>query len=729
MIDLVMLKDFLVLCRIKSFSRAAQECHVSVSGLSRRIQTLEQWLGAPVFERHKHALELTEAGRQLQGVAQDAVRALDNLRQSIRERDEDAQRRIRFCAPHILSSVFFPHWIPRLQADFRSAKFSVDCDYLPQCLSRLRDGSVDYVVALLDEGEAVSRRLGIDSEAEFQRLELGHEQLVAVCAPDAAGQPLFNLDRLQTEALSFLGYSEECHLGWALEPLLRDSGLFLQRHHSSSQTEGLRFFAQSRLGVAWLPHTLVREDLASRRLVRAGGQRFDVPLRYTLIRRRLPLPGEAERLWTVLPLGACQPGRGAGALRRRAAAVRAGRRQPIGAALRRGPGDPMAGRRAWRVRHPRGARRALRLPGRSPGAILVETHARGGEPMSDVRSVVVAGSRFGQFYAAGVAADPRFVLRGILGQGSRRSRALAERLGVETWCEVEALPDDVRLACVAVGGAARGEQGPALAEALMARGIDVLIEHPLLPREWQDLLRSAERLGRRCLLNTFYPQLPAVARFIELGRQLHRRRGIRHLDAACGVQVGFATLDILAALLEGVGPWSLESPSNDLSAMRGLSLVLAEVPLSLLVLNELAAADDGRMTLLQRVSLTTDRGTLSLLSPHGPLLWTPAVAVPAEDDDGLFALFDEIAGEPLPSAQLWYAEPCNWAQVHQLLWPAAAAEALALLADGDEVRRRNQRSLEVAALWQRIGECLGFPEAPPASLAPASLEQVLEQAS
>ncbi|HFD4254166.1 TPA: pyochelin biosynthesis thiazoline reductase PchG, partial [Pseudomonas aeruginosa] len=262
-----------------------------------------------------------------------------------------------------------------------------------------------------------------------------------------------------------------------------------------------------------------------------------------------------------------------------------------------------------------------------------------------------------------------------------------------------------------------------------ARGIDVLIEHPLLPREWQDLLRSAERLGRRCLLNTFYPQLPAVARFIELGRQLHRRRGIRHLDAACGVQVGFATLDILAALLEGVGPWSLESPSNDLSAMRGLSLVLAEVPLSLYVLNELAAADDGRMTLLQRVSLTTDRGTLSLLSPHGPLLWTPAVAVPAEDDDGLFALFDEIAGEPLPSAQLWYAEPCSWAQVHQRLWPAAAAEALALLANGDEVRRRNQRSLEVAALWQRIGERLGFPEAPPASLAPASLEQVLEQAS
>lgn len=349
--------------------------------------------------------------------------------------------------------------------------------------------------------------------------------------------------------------------------------------------------------------------------------------------------------------------------------------------------------------------------------------------MGKVRSVVVAGSRFGQFYAAGIAADPRFALRGILGQGSRRSRALTERLGVGLWREVEGLPEDVRLACVAVGGAARGEQGPALADALMARGIDVLIEHPLLPREWQDLLRNAERLGRRCLLNTFYPQLPAVARFIELGRQLHRRRGIRHLDAVCGVQVGFATLDILAALLEGIGLWSLEAASADLSAMRGLSLVLAEVPLSLQVLNELADDDDGRMTLLQRISLTTDRGTLSLLGPHGPLLWSSAVAVPVEDDNGLFVLFEDMPGEPLPTSQLWHAEPCTWVQVYQRLWPMAAADALALLDDADEVRRRNQRSLEVAALWQRIGERLGFPEAPPKSLTPASLEQALGQAS
>jgi pyochelin biosynthetic protein PchG len=347
------------------------------------------------------------------------------------------------------------------------------------------------------------------------------------------------------------------------------------------------------------------------------------------------------------------------------------------------------------------------------------------------RSVVVAGSRFGQFYAAGIAADPRFDLKGILGRGSRRSQALARHLGVEVWREIAEIPEEVRLACVAVGGAARGERGPELATALMERGMDVVIEHPLLPREWEDLMRAASRLGRRCLLNTFYVMLPAVQRFITLGRELRRRRGIRHVDMVCGVQVGFASLDILAAVLEGVGPWSVDPQAGDLSAMRDLSLVMAETPVSLRVLNELAPGDDGRMTLLSRIDLTTDHGTLSLLGPHGPLMWMPAVVVPTENEDGLFPLFGErdVGADPLPSTQFWCDEPTTWSDIHRRLWPRAAAEALAVLDTVGELRSRNQRCLELAGLWQRIGEVIGFPETPPASLSPASLEQALEAVS
>ena len=74
--------------------------------------------------------------------------------------------------------------------------------------------------------------------------------------------------------------------------------------------------------------------------------------------------------------------------------------------------------------------------------------------------VVVAGSRFGQFYAAGLAASSAYRVAGILGQGSARTAALAARVGAPVFDAPESLPEDVRVACVAVGGAARGADGP-----------------------------------------------------------------------------------------------------------------------------------------------------------------------------------------------------------------------------------------------------------------------------
>lgn len=338
----------------------------------------------------------------------------------------------------------------------------------------------------------------------------------------------------------------------------------------------------------------------------------------------------------------------------------------------------------------------------------------------------MVGSRFGQFYAAGVAAAEHLELVGVLGQGSRRSQTLARYLEVPSFTALEQVPADTRLACVAVGGAARGEQGPALAQALMERGMDVLIEHPLLPQELHELLRSANRLQRRCLLNSFYPQLPCVARFIELARQLHRQQGIRHIDAQCAVQVSYATLDVLAALLEAVGPWSLDSVAPALSAWRDISLVMAQVPVSLRVLNELAANDDGRMQMLLRISIATDSGTLLLASPHGPLLWLPAVRAPVEDADGVFDLFGPLASEPLPCAEVLEAAAPDWAQVYRKVWPTAAANALQPLITGVGLARLQQRSVEVVGLWQQVTAALGFPQQPPVTLPAASLAQALE---
>lgn len=82
--------------------------------------------------------------------------------------------------------------------------------------------------------------------------------------------------------------------------MLAQQGLNLQQHHDAGLADSLRHMTLSKLGVAWLPCSLVREDLSAKQLVRAGSTAFDVPLNITLLRRTAPLTAEAKRLWDGL---------------------------------------------------------------------------------------------------------------------------------------------------------------------------------------------------------------------------------------------------------------------------------------------------------------------------------------------------------------------------------------------------------------------------------------------
>jgi DNA-binding transcriptional LysR family regulator len=301
MSDLQSLKDFLVLARLRSFSKAAEHCHVTTSGLSRRIQGLETWLGAPVFDRHKQQLELTDAGRQLQQTADEVVTAMDAVRASVRRQTEAQQDQIRLAAPHIMSGVFFPQWLSRLHTQFGQARFTVSSAVLPDCLRSLDRGDVDFVVCFDDPGGGIRRRSSHGAGwPPIESLKLGIDKLVPVSVPDLRGEAVHRLGGSGT--VSFLGYDETCSLGWALEKALESlPGLpVLRRDHGNSLADGIRSMALIGMGVAWLPETMVREDLAARRLVRAAGDEHAVVLNVCVLRKAMRLGGRAEALWERL---------------------------------------------------------------------------------------------------------------------------------------------------------------------------------------------------------------------------------------------------------------------------------------------------------------------------------------------------------------------------------------------------------------------------------------------
>lgn len=302
MTDLRTLKDFLVLARVRSFSQAAERCSVTTSGLSRRINSLEDWLGAPVFDRSRHRLELTDAGEQLQAAALEAVALLDSAKAAVTRAREQEHLHISLAAPHIMSRAFFPDWLPRVRNQSSLTRFSIDFANLPGCFRALGDREADFVVAFSDENNGIREHLqtSVDFQS-FQVLTLGQERLVPVSAPDMLGAALNSLQSVHSE-VSCLRYQPECSLGWALEKKLGiDKNLpVLNAIHDSSLADGLHSMALMGLGVAWLPLTMVIHDLDRKRLVRAGSEAHDIALNIELIRLKTPLGAHAEQFWESL---------------------------------------------------------------------------------------------------------------------------------------------------------------------------------------------------------------------------------------------------------------------------------------------------------------------------------------------------------------------------------------------------------------------------------------------
>lgn len=324
--------------------------------------------------------------------------------------------------------------------------------------------------------------------------------------------------------------------------------------------------------------------------------------------------------------------------------------------------------------------------------------------------VVVCGTRFGQVYLSALRRCPeRYRLAGIVARGGARSVALAEEYGVPLYSSVDQLPGDVDAACVVVSSSVGGGQGAVLARQLMERGVHVLQEHPLHPAELADCLRTARGTGTQYLLNTFYPHVEPVRRFVAAARRLVELRTPVFVDAMCAVQVSFDLLDILGEIFGGVRPWSLTAPAA--AGGRPLTSVdatVAGVPLTLRVENRMEPGDDSTSLFLHRVTVGTDAGNLTLVNTHGPVVWSP-VPRTAPDAVGRF-----LPGPGASAEVLGPVEAPSWKTVLEEVWPDGVLHALdelaARIAEGGDPLRGAQRHLTVAQAWQDLTGALGYPQ-------------------
>jgi DNA-binding transcriptional LysR family regulator len=293
--DLNWLADFVALTESGSFSRAAAHRHITQPAFSRRIRALEQWTGAPLFERGPRAVTLTEAGRRLLPWAETLRRQVDEARTDARAGSRVPVEPLRIAATHSLSLTFFSEWIVAIGGPFSLGPVQLASESLAGCERLMGEGRAQFLLA--HSHPATPVRL---DPALFSSALVGADALVPVAAPGIVA----TIDRNggDSSARPFITYSEDSGLGRILSQHLTMSwkitGLepLLTSHHAGV----LKAMAVGGRGLAWLPRSLILAELDRGDLVPVGGSaRSTIALDIRLFRPTAQLCGVAESFWAA----------------------------------------------------------------------------------------------------------------------------------------------------------------------------------------------------------------------------------------------------------------------------------------------------------------------------------------------------------------------------------------------------------------------------------------------
>ncbi len=304
-LDLDWLEDFIVLAESGNFSRAAQARNIAQPAFSRHIKSLEEWVGVELFDRTSHPVTLTAAGKRLLPEIEDALQRLEAARTQARAAHEQAAMSLQFAATHALSLTFFPGWLSGIEAQLpvpiegrKMRPIQMVSDSFAACEDLMLQRRAQF---LLCHGHpAVANRL---DETQFIFAKVGEDRLLPVTAATASGEPMHQLGEAKSAtSLPVLMYGEASGIGQIMRSVMKaelDGGGFttvFTAHHAVL----LKTMAIEGRGVAWLPQSLIVNELETKRLVPAGGTRWTVPIEVRLFRPRAELTEAAEGLWRVI---------------------------------------------------------------------------------------------------------------------------------------------------------------------------------------------------------------------------------------------------------------------------------------------------------------------------------------------------------------------------------------------------------------------------------------------
>lgn len=271
-VTLRQLRAFEAVARLRSFSRAAEELHVTQPTISKQIRLLHEAVGLPLLEQIGKKVFLTQAGQELQATCGDWLATWSRFEQTIADLKGMKQGRLSIAT--VTTGKYF---MPRVLGPF--------CTQYPGIEIAMEVVNRDRLIERLDRNRDDLYVMGVPPDDRAIESEPLMENPLVVIAPTE--HPLARMRDIPFERLAeerFLVRERGSGTRITLEGLFRERGIALQIRMELGSNEAIKQAVAGGLGLAILSRSTLQPETSLSELVILDVQGFPIARHWYLVR-------------------------------------------------------------------------------------------------------------------------------------------------------------------------------------------------------------------------------------------------------------------------------------------------------------------------------------------------------------------------------------------------------------------------------------------------------------
>lgn len=248
--DIEKLESFLTLARVQNFAKAADILFISQPALSKRIQSLENEMNAPLFNRMGGQTYLTIQGDYFKRIAEEMVATYNNAHEYIRQMENLEHGELRFGATNFIGVYLVPEILAQFQKVYPRVEISMTINTSRTILEMLGKNQLEFILLsdyILEDAQSyVVERYMVDE----LKLIVGNQH------------PLFGRDHCSVHEVEQDLYVTKNRKSSQYR-FLEKQGIRFERQMFISNQEAIKECVVNNIGVSIMSSKMVEREVAA----------------------------------------------------------------------------------------------------------------------------------------------------------------------------------------------------------------------------------------------------------------------------------------------------------------------------------------------------------------------------------------------------------------------------------------------------------------------------------